>query len=176
MEPREIRALLRRGFDLDRSGQRLEAMEAYDTIRAAHPAHPVALSFKAGTLASLERNEEALSLMDAAILSDPDDPGRYWKRARHLYRLGFFRKAIPDFVKAKALDDGCFGDMPSLFLADCWFHLGDYKKSREVCAAIPDDYSCPGFRYKSDGSKRDILADIERVERWQIERKRRGWA
>ncbi len=112
------------------------AIRVYDQILEHNPRHSHALQNKAGCLASLHREREALTLLEEARDIEPNDPWSYRTSAGVLCRIGRFEEALTVLEKALAR---CPWDLESWLAAMRIATRFDFpEKATELFASVEE--------------------------------------
>jgi tetratricopeptide (TPR) repeat protein len=150
-------------FELCRAKQFDDALDLCRMEITANPDKPEGYRHMAIVWESCDQLARALPYRSKVIDLVPQGASHY-SRGDLLYRMGRFDAAIVDFSRAMELDPSLDALM-YLYRADCHRRLGNYAQALADCAHVPDDFDFPGFLGQWEGSKRHLLAEIERAPR-----------
>jgi tetratricopeptide (TPR) repeat protein len=143
-----------------RQGKHAQAMEECEDFIAQHSESASGYATRA-SLHELQRNfTNALPDRDRVVRLEPNRATSYFNRGMTHYLTGNYPAAHQDFSQAMSFADPALDHAPRLFRADCNYRLNRHDEALSDCESIPEDYTFPGFRWRPDGSKHLIVADI----------------
>ena len=137
-----------RGVSLQKSGDPVQAMQAFDTAIAANPGFAEAHNSRGIALASLGRHEEALVSFDRALDLNPDYAECHNNRGIVLQELGRLDAALASFDHAIALkpDNARTHNNRGTVLNDLR-RCGDAIASYEAAIAIDPRYAAAFYNH-----------------------------
>lgn len=141
-----------------------EAMRVCERYCAEHPQDGEGFVARARLHLMMKRFDLQLMDVEAWIrLTPAPHAGQFAIRAGALMKLGRWHEALADWDRVEAGDvDAWFGPYVDLRRAECHLGLGDLDAVERACAAVPDDYTLPGFMGQLQGSKFDMLDEVAR--------------
>ncbi|MGH7013387.1 MAG: tetratricopeptide repeat protein [Stellaceae bacterium] len=160
----EIESCHQRLVELCKAKRFQEGLALGDQQITKNPLNFRGYANKAFVLGWMGNHAEQIKYKNKAVELAPQNPGLYFSRALLHYNMGNYAAAIPDFTRCAELDkeDQVVGPGNYLHLADCHRRLGNYAAAIADCSLVPDNFDFPGFLGHFEGTKRHLLAEIER--------------
>lgn len=144
-QPPDPEKILQQAIALHQSGDLDGAIRRYREYLAQRPQSLEARSNLGASLARTGRFNEAIAEYNRALQIQPHNPQVLLNLALAYYKTARFADAAPLLESALAIAPN---RQAGLLLADCWIHLGEYKKAVERLAPYEKESAAdPGFNY-----------------------------
>ena len=119
-------------------GFALEALFLCEKGLSISPGNRSLLEVKAECFIELQKTNEAIDIYNALLDEDPYSTF-YWEQLGHIYfMIKRYGKALECFEYESTINDGI--EYARMMQAYCYYHVGDYAKSREIFGWFKEKY------------------------------------